>query len=385
MSAYLLSRQLGQLSIEEKEKDLQYPAAIGEGQRSGETDRGQHPDQQPHRHWEDGDGFYAERYPRQAGFAEELQGKYVLVDFWASWCVPCRGENPNVVAAFNKYKDRNFTVLGVSLDQPTGKEKWLKAIHDDRLTWTHVSDLKFWNNAVARQYDINSIPANLLLDPEGKIVAKDLHGEELEKKLSEVLTQRGFSLSGQVSGGRAPARINFYYTDDKGANVHDSARVVGGKFSCRGSISVPTMAYITGASTSRDEAHSVTVFLEPSAMTIVLPAADYRKAVVSRVRRRRKNTKSWKSRNSRSRKKWSRCRRPMRSAGAAMNAAVRAGKPQDLIDHAALAGPRRYTTSSSPISRGWRRQTMISSRVIPSPMSPLSSCGSIRVPCRWIR
>jgi len=118
---------------------------------------------------------------------KDFRGKYVLVDFWASWCVPCREENPNVVAAWKKYKDKNFTVLSVSLDQPNGKEKWLKAIHADHLEWTHVSDLQYWNNAVAKQYDINSIPSNLLLDPEGKIVAKDLHGEELGKELAKLL------------------------------------------------------------------------------------------------------------------------------------------------------------------------------------------------------
>jgi len=117
----------------------------------------------------------------------DFKGKYVLVDFWASWCGPCRAENPNVVKAFNQYKDKNFTVLGVSLDQPGKKQAWLDAIHADDLTWTHVSDLQFWNNAVAKQYGIRAIPQNLLIDPSGKIIAKNIRGEELGKKLSEVL------------------------------------------------------------------------------------------------------------------------------------------------------------------------------------------------------
>ncbi|SEM83268.1 Peroxiredoxin [bacterium A37T11] len=117
-----------------------------------------------------------------------FKGKYVLVDFWASWCGPCRGENPNVVAAFNKYKDKNFTVLGVSLDQPGGKDKWLQAIKDDHLNgWTQVSDLKFWNNEVAQLYGIRSIPQNFLIGPDGKIVGKNLRGEALDKKLKEIL------------------------------------------------------------------------------------------------------------------------------------------------------------------------------------------------------
>jgi peroxiredoxin len=115
-----------------------------------------------------------------------LRGQYVLVDFWASWCGPCRAENPNLVKTFNRYKDKGFTVLGVSLDQPGKKDAWLAAIHKDNLTWTQVSDLKFWDNEVAVLYGVKAIPTNLLLDKDGKIIAKDLRGEELNKKLSEL-------------------------------------------------------------------------------------------------------------------------------------------------------------------------------------------------------
>ncbi len=116
-----------------------------------------------------------------------FRGKYVLLDFWASWCGPCRQENPNVVENFKKFNAKNFTVLGVSLDRPGQKDRWVEAIHEDNLTWTHVSDLQFWNNAAARLYKIQSIPQNYLLDPEGKIVAKNLRGPALEAKLCELL------------------------------------------------------------------------------------------------------------------------------------------------------------------------------------------------------
>jgi peroxiredoxin len=116
-----------------------------------------------------------------------FRGKYVLIDFWASWCGPCRAENPNVVAAFNKYKDKDFTVLGVSLDRPGQKERWLKAIHDDQLRWTHVSDLKFWDNAVAKLYDVKSIPQNFLLNKQGKIIARNIRGEALQSTLQKVI------------------------------------------------------------------------------------------------------------------------------------------------------------------------------------------------------
>lgn len=115
----------------------------------------------------------------------DLKGKYVLVDFWASWCGPCRGENPNVVAAFNKYKDKGFTVLGVSFDQ--NKDKWIQAIAADKLTWTQVSDLKGWGNEAGKIYGITSIPQNILLDKEGKIVAKNLRGADLDAKLAEII------------------------------------------------------------------------------------------------------------------------------------------------------------------------------------------------------
>jgi peroxiredoxin len=116
-----------------------------------------------------------------------FRGKYVLVDFWASWCGPCRRENPNVVEAYNRFRNKNFTILGVSLDRPGQKENWIKAIQDDNLTWTHVSDLKFWQSEVVPLYQVSGIPFNVLVDPEGKVVAENLRGNALEQKLQQVL------------------------------------------------------------------------------------------------------------------------------------------------------------------------------------------------------
>jgi peroxiredoxin len=114
-----------------------------------------------------------------------FRGKWLLVDFWASWCGPCRMENPNVVKAFNEFKNKNFTILGVSLDKQ--KDPWQQAIQQDRLAWTHVSDLKFWNSKAVEMFKFEGIPFNILVDPQGKIIAQELRGEDLENKLKQVL------------------------------------------------------------------------------------------------------------------------------------------------------------------------------------------------------
>ena len=115
---------------------------------------------------------------------ESFKGNYVLIDFWASWCAPCRAENPNVVAAYAKYHDKGFDILGVSFDEK--KDKWLNAVESDNLTWSHVSDLKGWGNAAGQLYGVRGIPHSVLVDKDGVIIAKDLRGEELHKKLAEI-------------------------------------------------------------------------------------------------------------------------------------------------------------------------------------------------------
>ncbi|MCD4665377.1 MAG: AhpC/TSA family protein [Bacteroidales bacterium] len=116
-----------------------------------------------------------------------LYGKYLLVDFWASWCGPCRRESPNVVSVYKNFKNRGFDILGVSFDKE--KDKWIKAVQTDKLTWHHVGDLKGWGNAAGKLYGINSIPSNILLDPKGYIIAKNLQGEDLRTKLEAIFDE----------------------------------------------------------------------------------------------------------------------------------------------------------------------------------------------------
>jgi peroxiredoxin len=121
----------------------------------------------------------------QVSFYSKIGSKLLLVDFWAAWCGPCRNENPNVVKVYKEFNKKGFDVFGVSLDQK--KDDWVKAIADDNLTWTHVSDLQYWNNAAAKMYAVNSIPANFLLDENGIIIGRNLRGEALYNKVKEVL------------------------------------------------------------------------------------------------------------------------------------------------------------------------------------------------------
>ncbi|MDQ7918214.1 redoxin domain-containing protein [Mesonia sp. MT50] len=132
-------------------------------------------------------GFSAKTPEGEELSLEGALGKITIIDFWASWCKPCRIENPNVVKLYNKYHDKGLNIIGVSLDKKTQKDKWLKAIEDDKLAWQHVSNLEYWNEPIAKLYNVRSIPATFILDEDGNIIAKNLRGKRLEDKIAELL------------------------------------------------------------------------------------------------------------------------------------------------------------------------------------------------------
>lgn len=195
----------------------------------------------------------------------DYRGKYVLLDFWASWCGPCREESPNLVKAYQQYKDRNFTILSVSLDSEKQRQAWLNAIKADGLEgWTHVSDLRRFDNAVAKLYGVKAIPGNFLIGPDGNILGKDLMGEQLIKKLASLLGE-GYQINGKLSAVPDGAIIDIsYYIGN--TRYYDSAVVKGHMFTFKGTLQMPVKAYAAVRSLSKRSSREF--YLEPQTITI---------------------------------------------------------------------------------------------------------------------
>src|SRR5690606_9291103 len=190
---------------------------------------------------------------------------------WASWCVPCRAENPVLKAAYEKFKDRGFTILGVSLDDPDARRAWLGAINHDGLPWTQTSELKGFRSEAARLYGIQAIPANFLIDPAGKIVARNLRGPQLDKALSALIGEQ-YTISGHLTDLEGPATAYLALIRDGAYRNVDSTTVIDGRFQFKGTLDVPQPAIVRIAPRpydgSRNHGSQLGLFLENSEIEI---------------------------------------------------------------------------------------------------------------------